>query len=593
MRSVFVSVVTCFLVALGAGGCGPGGGRCVTGSSQMCACPPDGRPGAQTCNAAGSFEPCVCAPAGDTGVVRDGGIDAHVPRCGIDLICVDTGPSLIEGGAEDAARIDAADPDDAAMVTDAAMRDAGLLDAAMRDAAMRDAGRDAGPTCAATGLVGSNCRGGLCSAGLTCNPEISGMTVQDLYSLRQGTLDDPAHPGYQGLETPADPLNAAPFNGLTGSLCVQQCDIAAVTDGCGTCATCSTALTQMPLVNSFGGVLALFAAGDRVYGDDTGLCRLDCAYDPTSAGVECASGQTCEAFTGTCVERCTTDVECNTVYGATYSGELVTIVAADGARTCTPSTGRCEAIGTAAAAVGDPCAAISDCAPGTGVCLNGGMCGELGCTDPTCGGAGICVGVNDHSALCIAGCNTATDCEPGNACQPLGAPVGGLSGYCLATCFDDTECRATETCTDDPATAAAGVCVPRCATPDGVGTAAGCAPDEYCRRDRTGAAHGFCRALGGFCDVDSGGSASADCGAAQICDELLASGGGAGFGGADIFGDGHCVNRCTTAASCAGLPGSTCVTSGALSGLCRTPCTTTCASPSQRCDTTVGFCVER
>jgi hypothetical protein len=495
----------------------------------------------------------------------------HPPVCGVDIIC----------------------PDDTGTTPDS-----GVPVDANRDAARAP---DTGPmSCSSSGRVGAHCRMGSCSTGLSCPMLVTGMTIQQVFMLRQGTIDDPMHMGYQGVEDPALPANSAPFNGLSGGVCVQVCDTTAATDGCGTCATCSTILTQMPLVNAFGGALSVLGTADRTYGADSGICRLDCMYDPAARGAECPDDMTCDAFSSVCIEQCTSDSECNTAYGATYSGELVTIVGAENPRVCNMTTGRCEQTGTAGANVGDACDSAADCAPGTGICLNGGMCGELGCDMLNCGTGGLCLGINDHSTLCLAGCNTTADCEPGNACSPLTAAMGGFNGYCIGVCGDDSECRATETCTDfvdDMGMPQNGQCVNRCTMVDAIGVAAGCEADQYCRRDHDGAAYGYCRALGAFCTVDmtpATPGASADCGAGQICDELLATGGGAGFGGRDIFGDGHCVNACTADADCAGLAGTTCQLTGPYAGLCRTACSASvpCTSANEMCDTANSVCTE-
>ncbi len=475
-----------------------------------------------------------------------------------------------------------------------------------------DAGRDVGPPppCNASGRVGAHCRMETdCATGLNCGALTSGMTIQQVFMLRQGTLDDPAHMGYQGVEDPALPANSAPFNGLAGTMCLQVCDTAAMTDGCGTCASCSNALTQMPLVNAFGGARSALTTAQRTFGDNSGICRLDCSYDPAQRGALCPDDMTCDAFTAVCVEQCTTDSECNTAYGATYAGELVTIVNTTNPQVCNMTTGRCEAgASTATAVVGDACESGADCMAGTGICLNGGMCAQLGCdgtSATSCGTGNLCLGINERQTICIHGCNTTADCEPGNACTPLTAPTGGVNGYCIGICGDDSECRATETCTnyvDDMGVAQNGRCVPRCSVVDGrdMAGSGGCEDGEYCRRAHDGLTYGRCAGLGAFCGVDTTPAtpgASADCGAGQICDELLATGGGAGFMNRDIFGDGHCVDACTADTDCVGRAGTTCVltpTDSPYLGLCRTACdaATPCASANEMCDTVNGYCTE-
>jgi hypothetical protein len=138
--------------------------------------------------------------------------------------------------------------------------------------------------------------------------------------------------------------------------------------------------------------------------------------------------------------------------------------------------------------------------------------------------------------------------------------------------------------------------VPRCNVPGGVGTAAGCGATQFCEADHAGATYGFCAPLDGFCgalDTTNLPSASSECATGYVCDELLATGGGATYGGRDVFGDGHCVRACMTSADCT-ASGTTCVTSGVYAGLCRRQgCSATIACPTgQVCDTARAVCVE-
>lgn len=502
---------------------------------------------------------------------------------------------------------------------------------------------DTGDTCNGTGRVGAHCRSGStnqCVMGANCFSFGTTMTVQEAFGIPAGLLMDPAHPDYQAVDTGSSP-QTAPFNGAEGTICAQLCDTAATTDMCGTCSTCSQALTQMPLVAAFGGILAVLRndATNRPYGGDTGICRLDCTYSQTTRGDECPDDAfTCDRFSNVCVEACTSDNECNTVYGVTYEGELVTIVNDDHPETCNTTTGRCEYQGTASttATVGSPCTTNADCPAGTGVCLNGGHCALFDCTNPntatsTCGTGttppGICLTANGtahSSTLCLMGCNTATDCGPGNICNTLtdasGAvfTIGSFTGYCIGVCGADDECLAAESCTDYNTVDAAGTvtsnpgrCEPRCTTVGmrGTGATGDCAVDEWCSPDATNTnghacssaadctmapytmcSYGVCRSsaptfgqcspLGAFCGASNTNSLPAiqtDCAMGQVCDETLATPHDTmGAVDREFAGDGHCVDPCTDDASCtaAGYPtGSVCVMTGVLTGLCRVPCT--------------------
>jgi len=386
---------------------------------------------------------------------------------------------------------------------------------------------DTGDQCNGSGRIGSHCRSGTtatCVSGSTCANGMAG-TVQMVFGIPSGTLVDPMHTDYQAVDHSAT-AQTAPFNGFSGGgLCLAQCDLAAA-DGaagaCGACTECSTTVTQMPLVAAFGGIQAGFIT--EMY-PDTGICRLECTYDPTTRGAECPSDMTCDQFGNVCVESCTTDNECNTVYGITYAGELVTIVNDMNPATCNTGTGRCDnPAGTVATAqVGDHCESNADCAPGTGICLSGGHCGEIGCTGPnmatsTCGGTtplGVCLSANataHPTTLCIMGCTTSADCGAGGSCNTLWAdaahtmvfPIGSFTGYCVGQCGADEECNNSgailEGCTDqntiDATTGAVtsnpGRCVPRCTHLNQVGTATGttapageCLTTEYCAPDAT------------------------------------------------------------------------------------------------------------
>jgi hypothetical protein len=533
---------------------------------------------------------------------------------------------------------------------------------------------DAGDMCNGSGHVGSHCRSMTCVTGATCAPETAA-TVQMAFGIPSGTLMDPAHPDYQQIDTSAS-AQTAPFNGFAGTFCLEVCNTngdATGADMCGACSSCSTAFTQMPLIAAFGGVITGINPANRTYGADTGVCRLDCTYADGTRGAECPDDMSCDRFGNVCVEQCTSDNECNTVYGVTYEGELVTIVNDMNPDHCNATTGRCEFAGTTSttATVGTHCESNADCSA-SGICLNGGHCAEFGCANPgttmaTCGGPtnslGICLPTSNTmhpSALCLQGCNSATECGAGNICNTLLDTAGNVitigtwTGYCIGVCTTDDECLAAESCTDyntvdatsGAVTGHAGRCVPRCGgtgAPIGIGdvglstgttAAAGdCLTTEYCAPDGSlsnnhacsgdadctgmgaytmclyGTCHsaapsfGQCQVLGAFCgqaDTRSLPAHQGDCAVTQVCDETLATPHtvtGTTVGGVahEQFGDGHCVNPCATTADCSAYPaGSECVTTGALTGLCRIPCTATTGTcpTDQTCDATLGYCVE-
>jgi hypothetical protein len=446
--------------------------------------------------------------------------------------------------------------------------------------------------CGHAGLAGGPCRAGMCQASLRCwDPAMlpaNASTIQGLFNLQQGDLTDPMHPGYQIVQMPQNPMDSAPFNGWEGTFCAQECDTTATTDTCGACNSCSRTLTQMPLVAAFGGVGAWYGNMGMFPYANEGVCRLQCTYDHTTRGNECDPQHTCDAFGGVCVEACTSDNECNTAFGVTYAGQTVTLLDTMNPQHCNMTTGRCESAGTMGAAVGTMCTTGNNCAPGVGVCLNGGHCAEFnGCTNgQPCGPSnnGVCLAVNNtmHAqSLCLLGCSTSTDCGPGNTCQQfMMGMIGGHTGYCLGVCASDDQCIATETCTDytttDPmtgmATAHNGQCVHRCAgtgapimvgqigMSTGMTPAAGdCLTTEFCVADHMGANYGRCVPLNGLCGTPNTNSlpaVQADCSTGQLCDETLATPHDAptmmaprGPLQAENFGDGHCVAPCT-ATSC-------------------------------------------
>lgn len=449
------------------------------------------------------------------------------------------------------------------------------------------------PACSiADGVVGGHCgTGSVCSGGAACAVDGSGRSIDaSLGGIRQGIPVDPAHPLFAAVATSPISANDPPFHAFRGSMCAVECDLDAATDACGTCASCSSLLTQSPIVAAFGGAELAFPTPR--YTND-GVCRIACDYSPTTRG-SCPPQTTCDAFGEVCVESCTTDAECNLTYDATFSGELVSVIPTGASLRCDTTLGRCvPRTSRPAAHVGEACASSADCAPGTGYCLVGNRCSQLGCdsSSASCdGGRGVCLRIGESQTLCIQGCGAVADCGGGNVCSPLSTSVGGFTGICLGVCADDTECAPSETCSN------AGRCVPRCNVPNGIGPAAGCLDaGSFCRPDHAGASYGFCTELEAFCgalDATNVPAANASCATGYVCDELLATGGGPAYGTHDVFGDGHCTRACTTNGDCTG--GTTCVTSGPYAGLCRRQgCSAAVACPSgQVCDTPRAVCVE-
>lgn len=539
---------------------------------------------------------------------------------------------------------------------------------------------DTNEGCNGSGHVGSHCRTGTtaqCQSPSTCaSPQAGWTTFQATFQIPSGILVDPAHPDYQLIDTSAS-AEVTPFNAFSGGgLCLQQCDTTAAAGAagaCGACLQCSTTATQIPLLAIFGGIRNFVTP---MYGGNTGACRLECTYDITTSGAECPNDMTCEQFGNVCVEACTNDNECNTAYGVTYEGELVTIVNHMAMSTCNTTTGRCDgpAPAHAGANVGDHCDSNADCAPGVGICLSGGHCGEVGCPTPntmtsTCGGTagaplGVCLSTSQAAhptTICIMGCTTSSQCGAGSVCNTLWQdaamtmpfPIGPFTGYCIGQCGRDEECNNSgtiqEACTDyntvDAMTGAVtsnpGRCVNRCTALHAVGTATTATPGqclttEFCQPDVTnsnghpcandadcttaaygmciyGTCHssaptfGECQTLGAFCgpvDTHSLAASQPDCASTQVCDETAATTHNQMTHAVsrEQFGDGHCVNPCTTDAACItdGYPtGSVCVTTGPLLGLCRVPCTSTTTADAgmecpvdQVCDPALMFCVE-
>lgn len=494
--------------------------------------------------------------------------------------------------------------------------DANGTDAGTPDAPMSDAPRDtpdvpmAIATCGDNGQVGGHCRApdNACTAGYPCQDELVGMTgmltVRTTFGIEQGEPDGTT--GYfREVATPV-PANDIPINIATGGFCTAECDgslgpptMAGAPDlDCTACSSCSATV----------GVLGLFGTTsilgtDGPFGTNTGWCRADCVFDPATNG-GCPTGYTCSAGENVCIEACTSDTQCQYELELTRVGLAVTTL--DTSRgTCNTTTGRCDWTRPAEGHVGDACESASDCTEDVGFCIRGGTCAELQCNRATdteagtfnCdleGGTrnGICLGFGgNNGAICIQGCNSASDCNPGNACLPLGASAGPYMGYCLGICdielndpdgtgpltmADDElwQCQATQRCDVAPSTLAEpdpdGVCRDFCTT------TADCDAglEEECEMVE-GTSYGFCRVPDQICSVAGGDE---DCYFDQVCD-LVAFEGNLGL----------CVDRCTTDDDCDA--GDECQVSR---GVCRTPCdAATPCEPSTAFNCVANLCEQR
>ncbi|MDQ3032313.1 MAG: hypothetical protein M3Y87_07860 [Myxococcota bacterium] len=506
------------------------------------------------------------------------GPDAPADPCPVGMICPDGGPPT-----------DAQTPE---------------VDAQMRDADIPPMG------CGIPGRLGGICRRDACLDG-ECIQEILPMgspLTGRAFGWVQAQADDNADPSSWTEIVPADPALDVPVAFASGSLCTEQCnttvspDMTTGEDMCGSCAKCSGQLGQ----DSLGlPVFIFFAEAERQFAGDTGLCRAHCDFAAETNG-GCPDGYSCDGFTNLCLEGCRSDTQCNASLVVTEGGSYGTWVNPLNGETCNTTTDRCDWTGPATAQVGTACERQAECATDVGFCLRGGTCAETQCNNPAfdpsssmgiCDdGRGVCLGVGGNmGALCIEGCNTAEECNPGNACVPLGMTIGTFSGYCFGLC-DTVDsgaatgmadqlfgCRADEQC--DMAEPDAddmdpdGTCRPSC---DPLAVPSTCETDEICEAV-TGATYGFCRPQGNPC-FDSTG-----CSAGQICDNVV---------GAPQFGT--CVDPCVLAATDCTAPATICVDATGpmdLQGLCVQSCTspTTCGE-GRVCripaGMTEGYCVE-
>ena len=475
---------------------------------------------------------------------------------------------------------------------------------------MADAGRDSGPpaTCGSLGRVGGECRGTECSTGLECLPELAIMsgeplTFRNAFGIGQGRV------GADGEVDVVDPPEATLDVQLEwpGTLCSEQCDTTADIntmtgeDMCGSCAHCYDGLGEgSGAQQAFGINIQTYLRSTAnpspplEFLENTGICRLDCEFNPETNG-GCPTGYTCAAWYNVCVEACASDAQCNSFAALARDGTTVVVVDPTIGQTCNMTTGRCEWDAPATGGnVGDTCEGTSDCAADTGACLRGGTCAATQCDGSMieCGGGeGICLGAGGNlGTICVQGCVTSMDCNPGNACLPITLTAEGMAmtdfrGYCLGLCDngmsggDDTviACRTDEQCDMGEEVAgedADGVCRPTCMPDAGGGPGTGCETGEFCEAVM-GQTYGFCRALDGLClDVSNAGEDNQDgdegCTGGQICDLTL------GIidrgNSAQVFDYGRCRTECDAAGAPACPMGTTCDTAG--THLCRQACGT-------------------
>lgn len=406
--------------------------------------------------------------------------------------------------------------------------------------------------CGTVGQIGGQCRSGtVCATGVTCFEELStGMggapITLGLFGIESGT-EDPANPD----EYIASGMGSTvPINFGPGGQCSRACNPAAMDDGCGMCATCSRTLGGSDAWGAVGITVRSFDLTMTVDDANPGICRLNCQYDPASNG-GCPTGYTCDPGENICVEACIETSQCNVGWGISRAEGLVAYEVDGAPYTCNDTTGQCEWTGPATAALNSECEENSDCPSPGGICLLGGRCATLACSDAAGMAAGpvacdgVCLGFGgNNGSICLSGCATADDCFPGQACSLFDSPLpSGEAGYCFAVCADNTECRSTERCheirEDDPDTAAddsLDICDPIC-DPDPadatvIDGAITCETDEICTQDGTND-WGYCEPQGQLCFADDG------CNGTQACEVLRD----------DFYG--RCVDGCLTDADCA------------------------------------------
>ncbi len=486
----------------------------------------------------------ICTPdsdAGDTGAQSaDTGVDL-----GADAGASDSGP-------------------------DAGDIDAGSQDTGPADSGALDMGVDAGPMCASPALAGEE--GGVCmpdmscAMGLDCFAEFSQIpggppaTLGNVFGLPSGTTD----PGNAG-EFIAGPPSDVPIAFAPGGVCSTGCNPGVQPDTCGACASCNPSIgpRTFGVVGLDVSVFAAISGGSNM----DGICRANCEFDATGAtNGGCEVGNACDPQTNTCVEACTSDSQCQLVWGLSRAEGLVAAQAPGMA--CNATTGLCEIVNPPKGAqLGSACTDDRDC-PQHGACF-GGRCATFGCAsgDGAPGPvpcAGTCVGTTARGSICLPACTTPDECPPEQACIPL----QGGAGICFFACQGDAECKADERC--KPSTEQTGpqadvstcsaICDPDPSDQINVPGAIMCPTDSFCVASGMGD-HGFCEPLDQLCTSD------AACVGAQACEVV----------DADLLG--RCVDGCAVDMDCPGLMEQCVIQAGSTNGVCRAPGGPCSASP--------------
>jgi hypothetical protein len=243
---------------------------------------------------------------------------------------------------------------------------------------------DAGLTCEDR-VPGTACSGGFCGAA-ECHAQI---TTELAPTVRRDG-------------SPGRPL---PVRFFPDGYCSVRCDAGRLNDECGTCARC------IPEGMAGSERFPLYFASSSYSGE--GVCRERCTPSPTSTGCS-RPGYTCDPETGTCMESCVDDRQCQIVYedvDGDGTPELVDRGEPFPAY-CDRTTGRCRTRGTLGARIGDRCIEDSDCAD-DGHCLKAPGATEGVCTQLGCRAAGF-------------------ECPPGSACDLRNAGEGRSA--CLIPC---------------------------------------------------------------------------------------------------------------------------------------------------------------
>lgn len=428
-----------------------------------------------------------------------------------------------------------------------------------------DGGGDAGPPppCNSVGRSGGLCRMGTqCVTGLTCMGELTAMgmplTLGNIFNIQDGTLDTGApYPEY----TPTGPSSVR-INVTPGGLCSEGCSTDAMTDTCGSCSICNEDIGGSSSFGAVGISIRTFDLNSVIGAGEDGVCRARCNYDGGATNGGCPTGHTCDRFSNTCLESCLNDEMCNLSWGDSKVEGLVAIQLEGAPFTCNTTNGLCEWTGPATAAFGSECDSSADCASGTGLCYFG-RCTETSCSDATgmAAGPGSCpmdgaacfnAGGNNAS-FCLGLCNTAADCAPEHACDPLSSPVmdamgTSFPGACVGPCENNGQCQMDRRCDATVqrfADETLGICNEFC-DPTGGTTMPGAVTcdatlGEICEQVE-GQTYGFCKSQNRLCPRNE------SCNGDQRCRQDSND------------GLGRCEDSCTTNADCTALgAGAECV----------------------------------